>query len=145
MPYRFIFFTWFLVIPVNLIAVILALTVSTWIRFGNLPVHQLLPDFEGIIVVAVFSIVFSIPGLIGLTMVVSIARDFLFDVRTQFFFICISCAFLTAGCYLLLEVILSPGFQVTEYLLLLTASISAIIIVLLFTRRYYYSYLKSLS
>jgi hypothetical protein len=145
MPYRFIFLTWLLALPANLVAVTLAESLNSWIEYGHHADYQLLPDLEGVMIIAIFSIPFSLPGLFGLMLVVWIARELLFDVRTQFFFICMSACFLTAGCYLLLEFVLSPGLQLKEYLFLLTASIAAILTVLLFTRKYYYSYIKSLS
>jgi hypothetical protein len=145
MPNRFIFLTWLLALPVNTIAIVLAVSLNNWMQYGHIPTHPVLPDFHGVIAIAIFSIPFSIPGLLGLMMVVWIAREFLSGIRTQFIFICLCSCFLTAGCYLLLEYVISPGLQVKEYGVLLTASIVAILTVLLFTRKYYYSYLKSLS
>jgi hypothetical protein len=145
MPYRFIFLTWLLAVPANIVAVILALAVNNWMEYGYLPIRSLLPDLQGILLIALFSIPFSIPGLTGLVLLAWIAREFLFHMRAQFVFIAAGCSFLTAGCYLLLEFLISPGLQLREYLPLLTASITVVLSVLLFTRKYYYSYLKSLS
>src|SRR5688500_15886728 len=140
MPYRFIFSTWLIIIPLNIIAVILALFISARIEAGDLMLSSFDLNYEAVLMIAVFSLPFATPGLFGLMIVVWIAREFIFDAAAQFLFITIACCLITIGCYLLMELVLQLNFEMREYILLMTASLSAVVGTLAFTRRYYYSY-----
>ena len=145
MPYRFIFSTWLIAIPLNIIAVVLALFVSRRVASGDLMTSDFDLNYNALLMIAVFSLPFATPALFGLMIVVWIAREFIFDAATQFFFIVASCCFITIGCYLVMELVLQLNFEIREYILLISASLAAVLATLAFTRRYYYAYLKSLT
>jgi hypothetical protein len=145
MPYRFIFSTWLIMIPLNIIAVVLALFISQRIASGHLIVSDFDLNYEALLMIGVFSLPFATPGLFGLMIVVWIAREFIFDAAAQFLFITVSCCFIIIGCYLLMELVLQLNFEMREYVLLVSASLAALLATLAFTRRYYYSYLKSMT
>src|SRR4051812_19336732 len=106
MPYRFIFFTWLLVIPLNMIAVSSAVAMTTWMETGNLSLTDMIIDYRMIFMIGLFTIPFSMPGLVGLLLLVWIAKEFMYDPQSQFFFISVGCGFVTILCYFLLEFIL---------------------------------------
>ena len=145
MPYRFIFSTWLMIIPLNIIAVVLALFINNQIEARDFPLTGVDLDAEAVLMIALFSLPFATPALFGLMIVVWIAREFIFDAAKQYRFIALACCFITIGCYMLMEVVLQLNFGMREYIMLITASLSAVALALAFTRRYYYSYLKSLT
>ena len=145
MPYRFIFSTWFMIIPLNIIAVILALFINSRIEARDFPLSDINLNNEAVLMIALFSLPFATPGLFGLMIVVWMAREFIFDAAAQYRFIAVACCFITIGCYMLMELVLQLNFEMREYIMLITASLSAVALTLAFTRRYYYSYIKSLT
>ena len=137
--------TWLLIIPLNVIAVVLALSVNNWMESGNLRLTSLVVNGEAVLMVAAFSVPFATPGLFGLMIVVWLAREFIYEPRAQFLLIAVACCFITVGCYLLLEGVLDLNLTVQEYMLLVTASVAAVITVLSVTRKYYYAFIRSLA
>jgi hypothetical protein len=145
MPYRFIFSTWLMIIPMNIIAVILALFINNRIEASEFPLTGIDLNADAVLMIALFSLPFATPGLFGLMIAVWIAREFIPDAAAQYRFIAAACCFITIGCYTLMELVLQLNFETRDYIMLITASMSAVALTLAFTRRYYYSYIRSLT
>ena len=137
MPYRFIIFTWLVIMPIHTLNISFALAVTNVIHVGNMGVPDIL--FDRVAAIAILSVPFSMPGLLGLLILVWIARAFIYDRRSQFTFISSGCMSITIFCYFLLESLLNLDFKMHEYLPLVIASVAAVFLSLCITRKHYYS------
>jgi hypothetical protein len=142
MPYKFVFFTWILVVPLNILSTSIALALATWIETGNISLSVLMIDFDSIETTTIVSLIFSLPGLFGLMLLVRLANEFIYAPRLRFTFICWGCALVTIGCYVLLELILTLNIGIQELVLFVSGSLLAVLISLFITRKHYYSSLN---
>ena len=142
MPYRFIIFTWLLIIPIHTLLTCVALTVTEWNGGAILDFPSII-RFDQLASIAIFSVPFSLPGLFGLLVLVWIAKEFIYDHRSGFSFISVGCIGVTLCCYFFLEVFLNLDIKIDEYVPLATGSIIAVLVSLLFTRKYFYSFFNT--
>ena len=142
MPYRFIIFTWLLIIPIHTLLTCLALAIVEWKGGALFDIHSII-RFDQLASIAIFSVPFSLPGLFGLMVLVWIAKGFIYDYRTGFSFIAIGCIFVTLCCYFFLEIMLNLDIKLDEYIPLASGTVISVVVSLLFTRKYFYSYFKA--
>ena len=119
-----------------------ALTVTNWVHNGHIDFNNIIA-YDRVAAIAILSVPFSLPGVFGLLFLIWMATGFIYDRSEQFRFIAFGCVFITLGCYVLLEAVLSLDFHLHEYLPLTSASVLAVVTALSITRKYYYRYFKS--
>jgi hypothetical protein len=144
MPYRFIFRTWLLIMPIQIIAIALAFALSDMFKYGAGNYASYF-ELNTLATIGALSFLFSIPGLFGLAMLVWIAKEFLYYPAARFTFICIGSAFITMLCYVLMDFILSFQLPIRMYFQFMVPSICTVLIALFLTRKGYFSYLNETS
>lgn len=138
MSKKFVPFCWALSVLFNIVNIYLVILFRQAFYTDHVIIGGILPDPEFIWLDVVFSLVFSVPGLIGLMILTWIAEEFIYTARAAWSLVFTGCTAITLLCYLILEVVIQPGMRFSDYLPFVTASVAAVWVSLLINRKRFF-------
>ena len=136
---KFIAACWTLAVLFNIINIYFVIVFKQAFYTDHLAIAHLLPDFDFIGLDILFSIVFSLPGLAALFILIWIAEEFVYSVKTAWSLVVAGCSAITLLCYLILELVIRPGMNLNDYLPFIAASLAAVWISLIITRKQFFA------
>jgi hypothetical protein len=139
MSKKFVPLCWTLAVLFNIVNVYMVILFKQAFYTDHILIGGILPDPEFIGLDIVFSLVFSLPGLIGLFILVWIAGEFMYTVKAAWTLIVTGSTVVTLLCYVVLEVVIQPGMNFNDYLPFVTASLSAVWLSLIINRKRFFS------